>query len=119
MAAKPGICAADDLLLVVRRKRSEIMVSVINPITTATAPAIVYKLLDLIQRSERVVVDLSGIEYVDSFGVGILANVYTQARKSGCELEIANAKPRLRERFRTWLVSVLEGREELLGMTPD
>ncbi len=119
MAAKPVICAADELLPVISKKRSETMVLVKSPITTATAPAIVYKLLNLIQRSERVILDLSGIEHVDNFGVGILANVYNQARKSGCELEIANTKPRVRERFAKWVKSVFEGHEELLGMNPD
>jgi anti-anti-sigma factor len=118
MAANPITCATD-LLPVPRKKRSETMVFVNRPITTATAPALVHDFLDLIQRFERVILDLSGIEHIDSFGVAILANLYMQARRSGCDLEIANAKPRLRERFRRWLDSVFEGHEELLGVTPD
>jgi anti-anti-sigma factor len=118
MAAKP-ITYASDLLPVHKKKRSETMVFVNRPITTATAPALVHNLLALIGRFERVILDLSGIEYIDTFGVGILANLYTQARKSGCDLEIANAKLRLRERLRRWLHSVFEGHEDLLGMTPD
>jgi anti-anti-sigma factor len=117
MAARPVICAAD--LPVQRKKRAETMILVNGPITPATAPALIRKFLGLIQRFERVVLDLSGIEYIDSFGVGLLANLYSQARKSGCDLEIANAKLRLRERLRRWLDSAFAGHEELLGMTPD
>jgi hypothetical protein len=42
------------------------------------------------------------------------------ARRANCNLEIANPTPRIRDLFRlSRSDAVLEGHEELLGMTPD
>jgi len=45
--------------------------------------------------TSRIVLDLSNVSFVDSTGLGTLFNLWTAARKSGCDLEIVNPSPRV------------------------
>ena len=64
----------------------------------------------LIPGSKRIVLDLTGVDYIDSSGLGALVSVYMAARNANCELEISNPKPRVRDLLSiTKLASVFEG----------
>ncbi len=88
-------------------------------IASATSAEMERTIRRLIPEFKRVVLDVSNVDYIDDSGVGVLVNVYLQARTAGCDLEIANPKPRLKDRWRSWLRSVFEGHDEYLGVTPD
>ena len=51
----------------------------------------------LIPTSKRIVLDLSGLAYMDSMGLGTLARLYVSAKSSGCKLELINIGKRIRE----------------------
>jgi anti-anti-sigma factor len=119
MAANP-VPRSAELRLESENKGSETTVRATGRITSSTSATLENTLRDLVTRNKRVVLDLTGVDYIDSSGMGALVSVYIHARKANCELEVANPKPRIRDLFsRSRLASVFEGHEELLGMTPD
>ena len=118
MAASQAARLAE-LRLESRNQLSVTTVRAIGLITFATSVSLEHTLRGLIPKFNRIVLDVSKVDYIDSSGLGVLASVYMQARKTNCHLEIANPKPRLRDVLRSWLHSVFEGHEQFLGMTPD
>jgi len=101
------------------KRTSGTTVRAIGRITSTTSPSLEQTLHGMIPRFERVVLDVSSVDYIDRRGFEMLVGVYLQAKSSKCDLEIANTRPSLRDRFRSWLGSVFEGHEDFLGMTPD
>lgn len=73
------------------------------------AMAFSQKIAGLLPHARRVVVELSGLEAVDSAGLGELVVVHMWAKASGCTLKLAGANPRIRELFElTNLLSVFD-----------
>ncbi len=70
------------------------------------------------QRPERIVIDLSGVPYMDSSGVASLVKLLSRVRRSGVGLKLAGLRPRVRGVFEiTRLDKVFEifpGRQEAL-----
>jgi anti-anti-sigma factor len=88
-------------------------------ITSSTSAALERTLGNLAPQFKRIVLDVSNVDHIDSFGMAALVSVYMQARKTDCDLEISNSSPRLKDQLRNWLDSVFKGHEEFLGLTPD
>lgn len=119
MAANPVI-RPPELKLESEKSDSEITVRAVGRVTSATSSSLEKTLRNLIPQTKKVVLDLTGVEYIDSAGLGALVSIYMHARGANCELEIANPKQRIRDLFsRSRLGSVFEGHDDLLGMTPD
>jgi anti-sigma B factor antagonist len=67
------------------------------------------KVADLLPQTNHLIVDLSGIEVVDSAGLGELVMVLLWSRASECSIKIAAPRANVLETLRlTNLVSVLE-----------
>ena len=64
---------------------------------TERLDAAVTKLLT--QDHKTIVLDISGLDYVDSSGVGMLVSCLTKLKKSGGEMKVAGANPRIRRIF--------------------
>lgn len=118
MATNP-VAQIAELRLVSKNNPPTSTVGLTGSITSATCSALEHTLCDLIPKFQRIVLNLSNVDHIDNFGLGTVVNVYVRAKRAHCDLEIDNRKPRLRDRLLSWLDSVLEGHEELLGMTPD
>jgi anti-anti-sigma factor len=119
MAANP-VSRPAELRLEPEKGASETIVRATGRISSATSATLEGALRDLVSTNKRVVLDLTGVEYIDSAGLGALVSIYMHARRANCDLEIANPKQRIRDLFsRSRLASVFEGHEDLLGMTPD
>ena len=73
------------------------------------ATAFSEKIAELLPNVRQVAVDLSGLEVIDSAGLGELVVVHMWIRASGCSLKLAGANPRVRELFElTNLLSVFD-----------
>ena len=63
----------------------------------------------LIPQAPRITIDLTGVTFMDSMGLGTIAALYVSAKKAGCELQLINLTPRVRELFSiTHLLSLFE-----------
>ena len=73
------------------------------------ATAFSEKIAELLPSVRRLVVDLSGLEIIDSAGLGELVVVHMWVKASGCSLKLAGANPRVRQLFElTNLLSVFD-----------
>jgi anti-sigma B factor antagonist len=118
MAANPVVPLVE-LRLEPEKKSSETIVRATGRVTSATSATLEKTLRDLVSGNKRVVL-LANVDYIDSSGLGTLVTVYLHARRSNCDLELANPRQRIRDLFRvSRLLSVFEGHGEFLGMTPD
>jgi anti-sigma B factor antagonist len=59
----------------------------------------IYKVFD--NSSSKVIIDLRGVEYIDSSGFGCFLSVMKAARNNYCILKFANPEPRVNELFET------------------
>jgi len=110
MAADP-VSRGPQLKLETEKKDSETTVRATGRVTLETAATLETTLRNLIAEGKRIVLDLTNVDYVDSAGLGALISVYMHARRTKCDLEIANPKQRIRDLFnRSGLASVFEGR---------
>jgi anti-sigma B factor antagonist len=50
---------------------------------------------DLLTKCKQIVLDLGGVTYIDSIGLGVLIGLLISAQKAGGDIKLANLKPRL------------------------
>ena len=64
---------------------------------------------NLIPGKKRLLLDLAGVTYLDSFGLGALVSVYLSAKRQHCELKLINMTQQAKELLRiTNLSSLIE-----------
>ena len=67
------------------------------------------KIAELLPNARRIVVELTGVEVIDSAGLGELVVVHMWIRASGCSLKLAGANPRVQQLLElTNLMSVFD-----------
>jgi anti-sigma B factor antagonist len=63
----------------------------------------------LLQREKQIVIDLGGVSYIDSGGLGTLVGLYTSARNFGGEIKLAKLTQRVRDQLQiTKLITVFD-----------
>jgi anti-anti-sigma factor len=98
----------------------ETLVRCSGKIISSTSANLQATVRNLIPHANRIVLDLTDVNYIDSSGLGALVAIYLSARRQECEIKLINLNQRLKELFRlTKLSKVFEGHEDMLGMTPD
>jgi len=61
-------------------------------------------------QNKLVLADLSGVDTVDSSGLGSILGTYISAKSDGCELKLINVHPRVKDLLNiTHLNSIFEG----------
>ncbi|MCU1332453.1 MAG: hypothetical protein JWM08_1445 [Candidatus Angelobacter sp.] len=101
-----------ELELSTEKNADEITVRGTGKITAATADYFQTTIRGVIPDTKRIVLDLTGVEYIDSSGLGALVSVYMAAGRAQCELELANPKPRVRDLLKiTKLSTIFEGHQ--------
>jgi anti-sigma B factor antagonist len=76
----------------------------------------------LIPTTKLLILDLSGVDYVDSSALGTIVGLCISSQRAGCDLKLINLSPRAKKLFSmTQLQEVLESRfdDETLRYTPD
>ena len=64
---------------------------------------------DVLATSNRVVLDLGAVSYIDSSGLGTLAGLYAAAKNVGGEIKLANLNTRMRDMLQmTRLLTVFD-----------
>lgn len=118
MAANPiPIC---ELTFETIKDPDETVVRCTGRIVSATSGDLQNTVRALIPGTKRVVLDLTNVSFMDSSGLGALVGIYLTAKRQDCELKLINLNQRLKELFRlTRLVTIFEGHEDMLGVTPD
>ncbi|HLB88111.1 MAG TPA: STAS domain-containing protein [Terriglobales bacterium] len=73
------------------------------------ASALRETLKHLLSSTRQIVLNLSGVKYIDSSGLGTLVGVYSSARAGGADIKLAGLGQRLRDTLSiTKLVTVFE-----------
>ncbi len=73
------------------------------------ATALRDKLKNLLSSSKHIVLNLSGVTYIDSGGLGTLVGVYSSARAAGADIKLTGLGQRIRDVLQiTKLVTVFE-----------
>ncbi len=112
MAANPVVRPAE-LTLHPEKKGSEVTVRATGRITSTTSATLENTLRDLVSQNQRLILDLTNVDYIDSSGLGALVAVYMHATRGKCDLEIVNPKSRVRDLFsRSGLEKVFQGHGE-------
>ena len=78
---------------------TESIVRCTGRITVETADQLRETGKSLISESRCLVLDFSGVNYVDSPGLGAIVGLFVSAKKSGCELRLVNLSPRVKAIF--------------------
>ena len=89
-----------DLDLVTREDAGHTVLEVAGEVDVHTAPALRYRALELIDAGRsRLVVDVGGVEFLDSSGLGVLVEIQTRVRDVGGTLALARPADRIRKLF--------------------
>lgn len=79
-------------------------------ITAETSSLFKSEVKSLAAQHKRVLADLSGVNFVDSSGLGAVLATYTSAKSAGCELRLIKVHPQVKDLLNiTRLAAVLEG----------
>jgi anti-sigma B factor antagonist len=99
-----------DLGVEVSKQDGAAVLTVTGEIDVATAPRLREHIVTLVNEGEtRIVVDLQGVDFIDSTGLGALVGGLKRVRTHGGELAIVCTRPRLLKVFEiTGLVRVFE-----------
>ena len=119
MAANPVVPSAA-LTLKTEKSAEEATVHCSGKITSATADLLQKTIRALIPESRHIVLDLTGVSYSDSSGIGSMVSVYLAASRAGGDLNVSNAQPRIRDLFEiTKLSAVFENHGGYRGLSVD
>jgi len=112
MSASPLPAAPALHLTTEKNNTGEAFVHGTGRITAENADTLQATIRQLIPDCKRIVLDLTGIDYIDSSGLGALVSVYLAAARVNCEIELSNPKPRVRDLLKlSKLTSVFERHE--------
>ena len=89
--------ATPELKFEVAATPEETLVRCIGKMTFTSAGALHTELRRLIPETKRLVLDLSGMTYLDSFGLGVLVGVHLSAKRQQRQLKIINMNPQAQQ----------------------
>lgn len=108
---------AQVLRIDIRKEPEQIVFVCEGRITSETSPKLKSTVQPLIAQTKRIVIDLTGVNYVDSSGIGGLVSLWVSTRRANCDLKLVNLNDRIKDLLKiTNLSNVLQGDQEYFGM---
>jgi len=102
-----------ELQLTSEKNDDQVLVRGTGRINSASTDMLESTIRSLLPGAKRIVLDLTGVEYIDSSGLGALVSIYMAANRANCILEVANPRQRIRDLFKiTKLAAIFEGTGE-------
>ncbi len=87
-------------LAIIGTTESEEVVQCHGRIVSDTTPSLRSAVKPLLAKGKTVVLDLTGVTYMDSSGLGTIASLYVSAKAAHAHLRLINLNARLKELFR-------------------
>ncbi len=97
MAANPQPNA--ELNLIVENTPLETGIRCLGRINSNTAELLRETVRPVTASSKNVALDLTGVDYMDSSGLGTVVGLFVSAKRQGCNLRLINMNQRLQELF--------------------
>lgn len=85
------------LTLTVERKGDESVVHCNGTLVSGACSYLHKEVYPLISESKRILLDLAGVQWIDSMGLGALVRLHVVAKKNGCQLQLINVGPRVKD----------------------
>jgi anti-sigma B factor antagonist len=118
--SNPGAGLSPELKVEVEKTPTQTIVRCAGRITSGTAELLKSTVRPLIPDTQRIVIDLTNVSFLDSSGLGAIVGFWVSAKKAKNELRLANANQRIVDLFlMSNLAPIFEGHDEYLGVTPD
>ena len=90
------VCA-QGLTLKFGRAENDPLVHCSGRLTSENAPVLKTHVRAMIPEAKVIILNLSDVAYMDSSGLGTVVGLYVSARTRGCQLQLVNLSPRVRE----------------------
>ena len=87
------------LALIINRQTTDAIVRCTGEITSNTTQSFKATVKPLFSESQRVILDLTDVNYVDSSGMGAIISFYVSAKSADCQLKLVYSNERLKELF--------------------
>jgi anti-sigma B factor antagonist len=118
--SNPGAGLSPELKVEVEKTPTQTIVRCTGRITSSTAELLKSTVRPLIPDTQRILIDLTSVSFLDSSGLGAIVGFWVSAKKAKHELRLANANERIVDLFlMSNLAPIFEGHDEYLGVTPD
>jgi anti-sigma B factor antagonist len=88
---------ADGFSIEVEERGDEIVVRCSGALVAENTERVKSTVKPLLDKTKRLLMDLGGVGYVDSAGLGTLVSLYTSARAAQCEFKLANFNTQIRD----------------------
>jgi anti-sigma B factor antagonist len=99
MAANPVVPPAE-LQFETERTQTETTLHFTGKIVSSTSAQFRDAVKNLIPEKKTIVLNLSGVSYLDSSGLGTLVSIWVSAKREGCELKLVSLTDRIKELLR-------------------
>lgn len=94
---------------------TQVLVRCSGRMVAATSEILQSTIRPLINENKLVVLDLTGVSYLDSSGLGAIVGLWVNAKRNHCDLKLIRLSDRLKDLLSMSHLSMLEGDQEYFG----
>lgn len=96
MATNPAATQAE-LKMETDKSASPITLHCTGRLVSTTCAPFEAKVRELIPGKTLLLIDMTGVNYIDSSALGGIVGLYLSAKRAGCQLKLINLTPRIKE----------------------